>query len=88
VEAPGPLELWSWLLLPGEGHDSDPHPPGTVEIARVDEGTLTLGLDGRDHLVPAGSAASFDASAAHSYRNDGDVPLRFALVVSVPPPRP
>ncbi|GAA0686991.1 XRE family transcriptional regulator [Kitasatospora atroaurantiaca] len=86
VEAPGPLELWHWLLMPGEGHTSDAHPPGTVEIARVDEGELTLALDGQDHLVPAGSTASYEAGVPHGYRNDGAVPLRVTLVVSVPPP--
>ncbi|MDR3035244.1 MAG: helix-turn-helix domain-containing protein [Kitasatospora sp.] len=86
TEAPGPLELWSWRLYPGEGHGSDPHPPGTVEIARVDEGVLTLTLDGRDHLVPAGSTASYEAGTAHGYRNDGDTPCLVTMVVSVPPP--
>ncbi|WP_354643548.1 helix-turn-helix domain-containing protein [Kitasatospora camelliae] len=87
VEAPGPLELWSWRMLPGERYDSEAHPAGTTEIVRVDEGELTLSLDGRDHLVPTGSTASFDAGAAHGYRNDGATPLRLTLVVSVPPPR-
>jgi len=86
IEAPGPLELWEWLILPGEGHGSDPHPVGTVEIARVEAGELTLTLDGRDHLVPAGSTASYEAATAHGYRNDGEVPVRLTLVVSVPPP--
>ncbi|GAA5018147.1 hypothetical protein GCM10025734_69760 [Kitasatospora paranensis] len=39
IEAPGPLELWEWLIMPGEGHTSDPHPAGTVEIARVEQGS-------------------------------------------------
>lgn len=86
IEAPGPLELWRWVILPGERHGSDPHPAGTVEIARVDEGELILTLDGRDHVVPAGSTASYEAGWAHGYRNDGDVPVRLTLVVSVPPP--
>ncbi|MFJ1754628.1 XRE family transcriptional regulator [Kitasatospora sp. NPDC088134] len=86
VEAPGPLELWSWRLEPGEAHTSDPHPPGTVEIARVDAGVLTLLLDGREHRVPAGSTASYEAGAAHGYRNDGAAPCLVTMVVSVPPP--
>ncbi|MEV4561271.1 helix-turn-helix domain-containing protein [Kitasatospora sp. NPDC049285] len=86
IEAPGPLELWDWLLQPGEAHASDPHPPGTVEIARVDEGVLTLTLDGRDHAIPAGSTASYEAATAHAYGNHGTVPCRLTLVVSVPPP--
>jgi transcriptional regulator with XRE-family HTH domain len=88
IEAPGPLELWEWSIMPGEGHTSDPHPVGTVEIARVEQGELVLTLDGRDHVVPAGSTASYEAGWAHGYRNDGDVPVRLTLVVSVPlPPR-
>jgi transcriptional regulator with XRE-family HTH domain len=86
VEAPGPLELWSWRIEPGEGHGSDPHPPGTVELVRVDDGELTLTVDGHDHTVPAGTTASFDAGLPHSYRNAADRPLLLTMVVSVPPP--
>ena len=28
TEAPGPLELWDWRLMPGESSPSDPHPDG------------------------------------------------------------
>ncbi|AXI76437.1 XRE family transcriptional regulator [Peterkaempfera bronchialis] len=85
VEAPGPLELWSWRIEPGEGHSSDPHPPGTVELVRVDAGVLTLTVDGRDHTVPVGTTASFDAALPHAYRNTADLPLHLTMVVSVPP---
>ncbi|WP_055587641.1 helix-turn-helix domain-containing protein [Streptacidiphilus griseoplanus] len=86
VEAPGPLELWSWRLEPGEGHGSEPHPPGTVELVRVDEGELTLTVDGQDHTVPAGTTATFDAARPHRYGNAADRPLLLTMVVSVPPP--
>ena len=34
TEAPGPLELWDWRLMPGDGSPSRTRiPPGTVEIA-------------------------------------------------------
>ncbi|MFJ6215610.1 helix-turn-helix domain-containing protein [Streptomyces sp. NPDC092296] len=85
VEAPGPLELWSWRIEPGEGYASDRHPPGTVELVRVDEGELTLTVDGQDHTVPTGTTASFDAALPHGYRNTADRPLRLTMVVSVPP---
>jgi transcriptional regulator with XRE-family HTH domain len=87
VEAPGPLELWSWRIRPGEGHDSEAHPPGTVELVRVDAGELTLTVDGRDHTVPTGTTASFDAGLAHGYRNAAVEPLHLTMVVCVPPPR-
>ncbi|MFC7466910.1 helix-turn-helix domain-containing protein [Actinomadura keratinilytica] len=53
AEAPGPLELWEWRLMPGEGNSSDPHPQGTWEILHVTVGTLTLTVDGASHRVPA-----------------------------------
>ncbi len=87
VEAPGPLELWAWHLEPGEGYSSEAHPAGTVEIVRVETGELTLVHGDREHPVPAGSTASFDAGQAHGYRNNGAVPVRLTMVVSVPPPR-
>jgi transcriptional regulator with XRE-family HTH domain len=87
TEAPGPLELWSWRLMPGEDHASDPHPAGTAELLRVESGELTLVVDGEDHRVPAGTAASFEADLPHAYRNEAAEPVEFTLVVSVPPPR-
>lgn len=87
TEAPGPLELWSWRLMPGEGHDSEPHPPGTAELVRVDEGELTLLLDGRAYTVPTGATAHFESHVAHGYHNGGGTPVRITLVVSVPPPQ-
>jgi transcriptional regulator with XRE-family HTH domain len=87
TEAPGPLEMWKWRLMPGEGSSSDPHPGGTAEIIHVTAGELTLVVDGTEHRVPAGTSASFEANAPHTYRNDGPEPLEMTMVVSVPPPR-
>ncbi|MFD9790134.1 helix-turn-helix domain-containing protein [Streptomyces sp. NPDC059070] len=83
-EAPGPLELWHWHLMPGDGSSSDPHPAGTVELIHVTEGTLTLVVDGAEHPVPAGHSASFEAGAAHTYRNDGAEPVEMTMAISVP----
>ncbi|MFF2655648.1 helix-turn-helix domain-containing protein [Streptomyces sp. NPDC058045] len=85
TEQRGPLELWSWLLMPGEGSASDPHPPGTVELLHVEEGTLTLEVDGAVHTLPAGTSAAFDARVPHAYRNDGTTPARMTMAVSIPP---
>jgi transcriptional regulator with XRE-family HTH domain len=87
TEAPGPLELWSWHLLPGEGHDSEAHPPGTAELVHVEEGDLTLTVDGRAYALPAGTSAAYDAGRPHGYRNDGPTPVRLHMVVSVPEPK-
>ncbi|KAF4408457.1 MULTISPECIES: helix-turn-helix domain-containing protein [Streptomyces] len=87
AQTPGPLELWGWELMPGEGSDSDPHPPGTYELLHVRAGELTLTVDGEDYRVPAGASATFEADSPHSYRNDGKTAVEMSMVVSVPPVR-
>ncbi|MER5872644.1 XRE family transcriptional regulator [Streptomyces sp. NPDC002044] len=81
----GPMELWTWHLVPGEGTDSAPHPSGTIEMLHVTAGELTLVVGEEEFRVPAGAAAAFEAGLAHSYRNDGSVPMEMTLAVSVPP---
>lgn len=88
TEARGPFELWSSHLLPGEGSDSDAHPPGTVELLHVSRGELTLVVDGVEHALPAGTSATFEAGVPHGYRNNGAEPVDMTMAVSVPPVRP
>ncbi|MCA6092861.1 XRE family transcriptional regulator [Streptomyces sp. SCA3-4] len=85
ADARGPLELWDWRLVPGDSSVSDPHPPGTVEMLTVRSGRLTLVVDGEEHEVAAGTSATFEADAAHTYRNDGTEPVEITMVVAVPP---
>ena len=87
TEAPGPLELWKWTLMPGEASESDPHPEGTAELVHVTAGELTLAVDGTDHPVPAGASASFESHVPHGYRNEGTEPVEMTMAVSVPPAR-
>ncbi|MFE2020178.1 helix-turn-helix domain-containing protein [Streptomyces sp. NPDC059499] len=87
TEARGPIELWSWHLMPGDGSASDPHPEGTVELLHVTSGELTLIVDGAEHSVPAGTSATFEAHVPHSYRNDGTEPAELTMAVSIPPVR-
>ncbi|MGW2049735.1 XRE family transcriptional regulator [Streptomyces sp. NPDC001858] len=85
TEAPGPLEMWDWRLMPGENSPSDPHPLGTVELLHVTAGELTLTVDGVEYRVPAGSSVSFEANAPHIYGNQGEAPMEMMMAVSVPP---
>ncbi|KOT98226.1 transcriptional regulator [Streptomyces sp. NRRL F-4711] len=87
AEAPGPLEMWEWRLMPGESSPSDPHPTGTVELVHVTSGELTLTVDGVVHRVPAGASASFESDTPHTYGNEGDGPMEMIMAVSVPPAR-
>ncbi|WMI60377.1 XRE family transcriptional regulator [Streptomyces rochei] len=86
-EAPGPLEMWQWRLMPGESSPSDPHPTGTVELVHVTAGELTLTVDGVAHRVPAGASASFESDTPHTYGNEGEEPMEMIMAVSVPPVR-
>lgn len=85
TEAPGPLEMWDWRLMPGESSPSEPHPGGTVELVHVTTGELTLTVDGEDHRVPAGASVTFEANTPHTYGNRGAVPVEMVMAVSVPP---
>ncbi|MGQ4430421.1 MULTISPECIES: helix-turn-helix domain-containing protein [unclassified Streptomyces] len=87
TEAPGPLEMWDWRLMPGESSPSEPHPTGTVELVHVTTGELTLTVDGEDHVVPAGASATFEANTPHTYGNRGEEPMEMMMMVSVPPVR-
>lgn len=85
TEARGPFELWRWTLMPGDASSSDAHPPGATELLHVSAGELTLVVDGAAHAVPAGASATFEASAPHTYRNDGEETVEMVMAVSIPP---
>ncbi|MGW2932039.1 helix-turn-helix domain-containing protein [Streptomyces sp. NPDC055722] len=87
TEAPGPLEMWDWHLMPGDHSASDPHPSGTVELVHVTAGELSLTVDGVLYVVPTGASASFEANTPHIYGNDGDGPTEMVMAISVPPVR-
>ncbi|OEJ50436.1 helix-turn-helix domain-containing protein [Streptomyces agglomeratus] len=87
TEARGPLELWSWRLMPGDSSMSDPHPEGTVELLHVTAGELTLVVEGKRHIVPAGASVTFEASVEHGYRNEGSEAVGMTMAVSIPPAR-
>ncbi len=76
------VELWRWEMAPGEAHHSDEgHVGGTIELVHVLDGTLTLEVDGAEHAVEPGGAASFPGDRPHVYRNAGAVACRFVMVV-------
>jgi len=81
---PDMLELWEWTLHPGESFESKGHPPGTVELLSVREGTLELEIDGGDHLVPAHHCAMAVTDRPHAYRCHGEKRTRFSMVVHEP----
>ena len=84
TETPDVVELWDWTLAPGDQHTSEPHAPGTKELAQVQEGTISVTVGGQSITLDAGDAASLPGDVAHVYVNEGDQPVRFTLVVFEP----
>lgn len=84
---PGPdmLEIWKWVLMPGERFEASVHGAGTRELIHVSEGSLALEVDGQSSVVAAGSTAIALTDRPHAYRNPGNVPVHFTMVVHEPP---
>jgi transcriptional regulator with XRE-family HTH domain len=85
TDPPWAVELWRWEVMPGEAFGGDAHAPATREMAAVETGTLTLTVAGERHAVGADQCARFPASRPHRYSNEGEEPVRFTMVVVIPP---
>lgn len=83
-ESPDALELWDWTLAPGDRRTSEAHTPGTRELLQVQEGSLTVEVDGAVHALDAGDALAFPGDLPHAYANPHDLPARFSLTVHEP----
>lgn len=84
---PGPdmLEIWEWVIMPGERVDASVHAAGTRELIHVTEGSLVMMIDGQDSIITAGSTAIAITDRPHAYHNSGRVPVHFTMVVHEPP---
>jgi len=78
------IEIWEWVLAPGERYVGRAHPIGMRELLHVDRGELTLVVGEEIHLVPNGASAAFPGDQPHEYRNGGDTPVRIVLVMVDP----
>ena len=85
TDPPWAAELWRWEVMPGEAFGGGAHAPATREMAFVEAGSLTLTVAGERHTVEAGQCARFPASRPHRYSNEGTEPVRFTMVVVIPP---
>lgn len=84
TEPPDVVELWDWILMPGEVHRSEPHAARTRELLHVLDGALVIEVNGERHELGRGDALTFFGDAEHSYANHHDKPARFALTVYEP----
>jgi transcriptional regulator with XRE-family HTH domain len=82
--SPDVLELWDWMLEPGERHDSEAHSSGTMELLQIRQGTITIRVGDETVLLEAGDALTFRGDVDHSYANEEADAARFSLAVFEP----
>lgn len=81
----GPLELWLWLLEPGDTRRSPAHSAGSLEALVVTSGSIDVDLDGYETTtVSTNQSLIFTAAYAHEYRNSTDYTAEFHLAVFDP----
>jgi transcriptional regulator with XRE-family HTH domain len=85
TDPPWAAELWRWEVMPGEAFGGDAHAPATREMAWVEAGRLTLTVGGEEYAVGPGQCARFPGGIPHRYSNHGSEPVRFTMVVVIPP---
>jgi len=78
------IELWEWVLMPGDRYEGNVHAQGMKELLHVIDGTLTLMVGDAMTEVGVGSSASYDGDQSHSYLNAESDRLRFILVMLDP----
>jgi transcriptional regulator with XRE-family HTH domain len=84
TQSPDVVELWDWILEPGDHHASEAHAAGTKELLHVRSGSVTVSVAEDTVLLTEGDAMTFPGDAAHSYSNRGAEPARFSLAVFEP----
>lgn len=84
TEPPDVLELWDWVLGPGDSHASEAHTGGTKELVQVQAGTVSVSVAGQSVSLDVGDAVAFPGDVEHSYANRGEEPARFSLAVFEP----
>jgi transcriptional regulator with XRE-family HTH domain len=78
---PEVVELWDWILGPGDQHSSEAHTPGTKELLQVQQGTVMVGIADQTIILEVGDSVTFPGDVAHSYSNSTSEPARFSLAV-------
>lgn len=84
TEPPDVVELWDWTLGPADRHASEAHPPGTRELLQVQQGAITVEINGEISSLGVGDAVVFPGDVAHAYANPHPKPARFSLAVFEP----
>jgi len=81
---PSPVEVWRWVLHPGERQDSKAHQAGVTETLTVLRGRMTLVLAGMGHELATGRTAVFASDVPHAYVGAGRGPCELLMTVHLP----
>lgn len=81
---PAPVEVWRWLLHPGERHHSHPHPAGVTETLTVVRGRMIVVVGDTVHPLGAGATTAFAADVPHAYEGAGRGPCDLIMTVHLP----
>lgn len=84
IDAPIPVELWTWTIGPGDAYDAVAHPPGTREFVYVLEGRAAVTVAGVETVIGRRECVVFRADRPHRYAAAGTRAVRFAMVVVEP----
>lgn len=85
---PAPVEVWRWLLHPGERHASHAHPAGVTETLTVLRGRMVLVVGDGVHRLRAAQTSAFAADVPHAYEGAGRGPCEMIMTVHLPAPEP
>jgi quercetin dioxygenase-like cupin family protein/DNA-binding phage protein len=82
--SPAPVEVWRWVLHPGERHGEQAHVAGITETISVTRGQLKLVVGDAEQTLRAGQTAVFAADVAHAYEGAGRGPCELIMTVHLP----
>jgi transcriptional regulator with XRE-family HTH domain len=85
TEPPWAVELWRWVLQPGEMSGGDAHVAGSKEMIWVESGAITLTVAGHQYQVSTGQCARLSGAEHHSYKNEGPDQAVMTMISLVPP---
>lgn len=71
------VEMWEFSLEPGEAYSSEADPDGWSEQIYVFTGYLHIELAEHTREVGTGEFFMFPSNQVHTFRNNGDVAVRF-----------
>ncbi len=78
------FELFRLDMEPHSSYTSIGHTDKSREYILVGSGSLVLDINGRRHILQAGDALTFDASAPHAYINEEPQPMTATIINDYP----